>query len=192
MTTLSACSAGLAALGAGWAAASTLDLRIACNGMLGGIVAATALCAFVEPWAGAVVGLLAGGATVGASAAMSAAGVDDPLDSVAVHAAPAVVGLVSAAFLARPALLTSLSGADPVCGGLVYAGRAVGWTQLWVQLVGAAAVAALSAGAAAATFGALRAGGRLRVDTAAEVAGIDHVDHGGPAYPDFELRTREW
>ena len=194
-TTLSACAAGLAALGAHWAViAPTLDLRAASNGVLGGIVAATATCAFVDPWAGAAAGAVAGVATVVAAAALARAGVDDPLDSVAVHAAPALVGLLCAALFARPAHLASLNGpTDPVCGGLVYVGRGGGgWTQLGVQVAGAAAIAALSAAAAAATFGALRAAGRLRVDTAAEVAGIDHVDHGGPAYPDFELRTREW
>jgi Amt family ammonium transporter len=191
-TTLSACAAGLAALATHWAAVSpTLDLRAASNGVLGGIVAATAICAFVDPWAGAAVGAAAGAATVAASAGLAAAGLDDPLDSVAVHAAPAVVGLLAAALLARPDLLASLNGVDvPVCGGLAYARGRAGWSQLGVQVAGAAAIAALSASASAATFGALRAAGRLRVDTASEVAGIDHVDHGGPAYPDFELRTR--
>ena len=29
--------------------------------------------------------------------------------------------------------------------------------------------------------------GRLRVDQATELAGIDNIEHGGPAYPEFNL-----
>jgi Amt family ammonium transporter len=37
----------------------------------------------------------------------------------------------------------------------------------------------------------LRWYGALRVDQATELAGIDHIDHGGPAYPEFNMYS-EW
>jgi len=190
-TSLSGSASSLAALAIEWARTGQLDLRTACNGLLGGIVAATALCAYVDPWAAAAVGAAAGAACVAASLALAAAGVDDPLDSVPVHAVCSVVGLLGAAFFSKPALLRAYRGpAHAECGGVFYAGRA-GWTQLGVQALGVVAIGGLSFAAAAALFGALRACGRLRVDTAAELAGIDHVDHGGSAYPDVELKARE-
>lgn len=192
-TTLAACTSSLAALALRAATSSQLDLRTACNGVLGGIVAATGLCAYVDPWAAALVGAIAGAALIASAAGLAAAGVDDPLDSVPVHAVCGAVGILAAGFFAKPDLLAAYRGGsgNTECGGLFYAGGRVGGTQLGVQVGGALAIGLLSFALAAATFGALRAVGRLRVDTAAELAGIDHVDHGGPAYPDFELKTRE-
>lgn len=192
-TTLAACTACLASLALRAVTSASLDLRTACNGVLGGIVAATGLAAYVDPWAAALVGAVAGAALVASAAGLAAAGVDDPLDSVPVHAVCGAVGIVSAGLFAKPDLLAAYRGAsgNNECGGVFYAGGRAGGTQLGVQIGGALAIGGLSAALAAATFGALRAAGRLRVDTAAELAGIDHVDHGGPAYPDFELKTRE-
>lgn len=212
-TTLCACASGLSALGldccrffsssssssdpgkGSGGGGGAIDLRTACNGVLGGIVAATALCAYVEPWAAVAVGALAGAALVLSARALEGLGVDDPLDSVSVHGSCALVGLLGAAFLARPELLEAYRGEElnRECGGLFYLGfrGSRGWTQLGVQLAGAAAVSALSFSLSALVFFGMRAAGVLRVDTATEIAGIDHVDHGGPAYPDFELKTRE-
>lgn len=38
-------------------------------------------------------------------------------------------------------------------------------------------------------FGALRHFNLLRVDQLTELAGIDNIDHGGPAYPEFNMQT---
>jgi hypothetical protein len=38
----------------------TYDLRICCNGVLSGLVMVTSMCGFVDPWAAAVCGLIAG------------------------------------------------------------------------------------------------------------------------------------
>jgi ammonia channel protein AmtB len=40
--------------------AGTYDLRICCNGVLSGLVIVTGICGFVDPWAAAVCGLIAG------------------------------------------------------------------------------------------------------------------------------------
>lgn len=196
-TTLAACASGLSALGLGCRFSNPkglIDLRTACNGVLGGIVAATALCAFVEPWAAVAVGAVAGAVLVLSARFLENFGIDDPLDSVSVHGSCALVGLLGAAFLAKPQHLEAYRGAqlNSECGGLFYLkfGRR-GWEQLGVQLAGVSAIAALSFSLSALVFFGMRAGGVLRVDTATEVAGIDHVDHGGAAYPDFELKTRE-
>ena len=43
-----------------WAMTGYVDLLFICNGALAGLVAITAPCAYVEPWAAAVIGLLSG------------------------------------------------------------------------------------------------------------------------------------
>lgn len=40
--------------------AGTYDLRVCCNGVLSGLVIVTGICGFVDPWAAAVCGLIAG------------------------------------------------------------------------------------------------------------------------------------
>ena len=42
-----------------------------------------------------------------------------------------------------------------------------------------------------ALFGALHRAGCLRVDQATEIAGIDNIDHRGPAYPDFVIASHD-
>jgi len=55
------------------------------NGMLAGLVAITAPCAFVEPWAAAVIGALAAALAVEAVYFIDRRGVDDPVGAIAVH-----------------------------------------------------------------------------------------------------------
>ena len=43
-----------------WAKGLKPDTTMMCNGMLAGLVAITAPCAFVDPWAAAVIGAVAG------------------------------------------------------------------------------------------------------------------------------------
>jgi Amt family ammonium transporter len=40
---------------------------------------------------------------------------------------------------------------------------------------------------AALVFGTLRHFNLLRIDQMTELAGIDNIDHGGPAYPEFRM-----
>src|SRR5260370_18447432 len=55
------------------------------NGMLAGLVAITAPCAFVAPWAAMVIGLVAGVLVVVAVAFFYNRGVDDPVGAISVH-----------------------------------------------------------------------------------------------------------
>ena len=61
------------------------DPTMMCNGMLAGLVAITAPCAFVDPWAAAVIGLVAGWLVVVSVFFWEARGVDDPVGAISVH-----------------------------------------------------------------------------------------------------------
>jgi Amt family ammonium transporter len=59
-------------------------------------------------------------------------GIDDPLDSSAVHLVNGVMGLLLLSFLAKPHHVALLTGGS--CGGIFYS-RA-GWSQLGIQVLG--------------------------------------------------------
>ena len=59
-TLLSACAAAVAAMAWTNARWGKPDISMTCNGMLAGLVAITAPCAFVAPWAAVVIGIVAG------------------------------------------------------------------------------------------------------------------------------------
>lgn len=59
-------------------------------------------------------------------------GVDDPLDSSAVHLVNGVLGEILLAFLARPQHVELLTGS--ACGGIFY--TRMGWLQLGMQVLG--------------------------------------------------------
>ena len=81
-------------------------------------------------------------------------------------------------------------GYNRVCGGFFFASPARrGGEQLGVQLLGIITISAFTTACSLALFGTLRFFNKLRVDTATEIAGLDFVDHGGSAYPDFLLRV---
>ena len=60
-TNIAAASGAIFALGTVWIIIKKADLSMTMNGALAGLVAITAPCAFVEPWAAIVIGAVGGG-----------------------------------------------------------------------------------------------------------------------------------
>jgi Amt family ammonium transporter len=106
------------------------------------------------------------------------AGIDDPLDSGAVHFGNGLLGMLALAFFAKPSHVATLTGSP--CGGVFYTRK--GWLQLGMQTLAVVIVSAVSVSVAAALFGTLRRLRMLRVELSTELAGLDNVEHGGPAY----------
>jgi Amt family ammonium transporter len=194
-TTLGGSAAGLVALLVSSFISGTYDLRVSCNGVLSGLVTATPMCGFVEPWAAAVAGALSGAGYIGLSRLLLRLRIDDPLDSAAVHFGSGTLGTLLLALAAKPSYVATLiptndkaaaaiaAGGPQACGGVFYS--SLGWTQLGMQVLAVAVVTAFTGSIALAVFWVLRRRGLLRVDHATELAGIDNMDHGGPAYPEF-------
>jgi Amt family ammonium transporter len=110
----------------------TYDLRICCNGVLSGLVTVTCMCGFVDPWAAVVCSGIAGAVYTGMSSLLLRCGIDDPLDSSAVHLCNGLLGTVMLAFVAKPEHVLALTGSP--CGGVFYS--STGWLQLGLQLMG--------------------------------------------------------
>jgi Amt family ammonium transporter len=151
------------------------------NGVVAALVAVTAACGFVAPWAAIVIGFVAGAIAVGAVLWVESIGIDDPIGAVAVHGIAGVWGTLATGIFALPALASNLATGS---GGLLYTGSA---HQLGVQ---ALAILAVGAFTFTASFGALWAMKRvagIRVEAAVEQAGLDVSEHGMWGYPEFYI-----
>ena len=128
-----------------------------CNGILAGLVAITAGCAAVEPWAAVAVGALGAAVFVGLERVVLRLRVDDPLSASALHGGVGAFGALMVAVFARGEhLLQQLDKGESDFArkrdarGLVYGGngrllacQAIGACQELQQLVApCAAVAA--------------------------------------------------
>ena len=76
------------------------DSTMMCNGMLAGLVAITAPCAFVDPWAAAVIGAVAGLLVVVSVFFWEKRGIDDPVGAISVHGVNGLWGVISVGIFA--------------------------------------------------------------------------------------------
>jgi Amt family ammonium transporter len=128
-----------------------------------------------------VIGAVSGVIAVVGVLAVERIGIDDPIGAVAVHGISGVWGTLATGLFAVPALAATLKTGG---GGLVYTGS---FHQLWVQLIGLAAVGAFTFSA---SFGCLWTMKRLwgiRVEEETETAGLDVSEHGMWGYPEFYI-----
>ncbi len=180
-TNLAAAAGAMVALLAVYFKTRKWDLGMALNGALGGLVAITAPCAWVEAWAAVVIGAVAGLIVVTGVYFLEARGVDDPVGAVSVHGFNGIWGLLSVGLFADGTYgLYSLKG--PYVTGLFYGG---GFGQLLAQLIGVAAVVAWAFGLGYLLFKVMDLIMGIRVSPEEELQGLDIPEHGTPAYPEF-------
>ncbi|XP_069178769.1 putative ammonium transporter 1 [Procambarus clarkii] len=169
-TVISGCSGGITVLlvyrSGMCCRPSTWSFLMALNGSLTGMVSICAGCNVVRPWGACVTGALGGAVFLAIHSLLPKLKVDDPLDAVAVHMGGGLWGLVAVALFQD--------------GGIVYGGSAE--VLAW-NIVGALAIVAWSGGLCLVMFGSLRLLGVLRVPPEMEIAGMDILKHGEPAYP---------
>src|SRR5437764_142655 len=97
-TNLAAAAGVLGAVITSWLVIKKPGLSMMLNGAIGALVAITAACAFVAPWAAIVIGLVAGGIVVIGVLAVERLGIDDPVGAVAAHGMSGVWGTLSLGF----------------------------------------------------------------------------------------------
>ncbi len=171
------------------------DAGMMVNGMLGGLVAITAPCAFVQPWAAAVIGIMAGILVPVAAAFIEARGIDDPVGAVAVHGIGGTFGVLAVGIFADGQYGFGWNGteglADRGVVGVLYGGA--GWGQLGAQALGCVVIWTVIFGVAYAFFkiqDKLTKGG-IRPPEEMEIAGLDMPEMGSVAYPEFHLHEGE-
>jgi len=180
-TNLAAAAGGVSGAITSWLVLRKPDISMMLNGVLAALVAVTAASGFVAPWAAVLIGLVSGVIAVVGVLAVERIGIDDPIGAVAVHGVSGVWGTVATGLFAVPALAATLKTGQ---GGFVYTGSL---HQVWVQLLGLAAVGAFTFSA---SFGCLWTMKRLwgiRVEEETETAGLDVSEHGMWGYPEFYI-----
>jgi Amt family ammonium transporter len=169
------------------------DPSMLCNGMLAGLVAITAPCAFVEPWAAVAIGGIAGVLVVLSVFAIDNMGVDDVVGAISVHGVNGLWGVISVGIFASGQYgagwngvirdeFVAKYGSDGV-RGLLYGDP----SQLVMQLISAGTVAVFGFAMAYVWFKLSDLITPIRVDREIEIEGLDVAEVGALAYPDYQV-----
>lgn len=174
-TNLAAAAGGLSALLVAWLRYGKPDLGQTLNGVLAGLVAITAGCAYVNPLSAIIIGAVGGPLVVLSAEWLDALKIDDPVGAVPVHLVNGIWGTIAVG------LFATLPGNTGTLG--VFAGG--GFALLIAQLVGVVAVGVWTVATAGVLFYLIKVTIGLRVSAEEEETGLDVGEHGGVAYPDF-------
>jgi len=161
------------------------DISMSCNGMLAGLVAITAPCAFVAPWAAIVIGGVAGTLVVYSVAFFDRMHVDDPCGAISVHGTCGAWGVLAVGIFADGTYGVGWNGSTSTQGvkGLLYGD--VG--QLWAQIFHVFFGFIWAWGLMWIIFTVAKRFMQIRVSPAAEIEGLDVPEFGALAYPDFVM-----
>src|SRR5680860_1244220 len=169
----------------------TLDVGMAGNGAIAGLVGITAPSGFVEYWAAPIIGFVAGLLVVFAVLAIDKL-LDDPVGALSAHGLAGVWGTLSVGIFgsarlvsegAAPGVWYSIFGSEPFSasiGQLAVQGLAVLFTFVVVFTISII------------TFGIIKSTIGLRVDDAEEEAGLDISSHGMYGYPEQFIPQPEY
>jgi Amt family ammonium transporter len=164
------------------------DPGMMANGMLAGLVAITAPCAFVAPWAAAVIGVIAAVLAIETVFIVERKfKIDDPVGAIAVHGVNGSFGVIAVGIFSNGSYGAGWNG-SPSAGieGIIKGD----WGQLGAQLLGLGVIWTVIFGISFAFFkiqNALTKGG-IRSKEEDEVMGLDLPEMGVSAYPGFNLR----
>ena len=180
-TNLAAAAGGVGGICVAWLVLRKPDVSMMLNGVLAALVAVTAACGFVAPWAAMLIGFVAAAIAVVAVPLVERLGIDDPIGAVAVHGLAGVWGTLATGLLAVPALAATVGVGR---GGLLYTGSPY---QLGVQVLGLAAVGVFTFSASYGSLWTLNRLWGIRVEQHVETAGLDVAEHGMWGYPEFYI-----
>ena len=156
----------------------TLDVTQMGNGALAALVGITASCAFVDPWAAIVIGLVAGLIVPPLIVAVDKIKIDDPIGALPVHGMAGIWGTLACGLFATQERANTLAVGE---GGLFTEGTG---HQLWVQFYGVAATVGFTFTLSLIVFLAIKYTVGLRVSEEHELRGLDISEHGMFGYPD--------
>ncbi len=176
-----------------WAKGLKPDTTMLCNGMLAGLVAITAPCAFVDSKFAALIGAVAGILVVLSVFFWEKMGIDDPVGAISVHGVNGTWGVISVGLFANGKYGLGWNGVNRKewggtpelvndgVRGLLYGDA----SQLWAQLLSAGVVLVFGFVMAMVWFKLSNLIFPLRVSEADEVVGLDGPEMGVLGYPEF-------
>jgi len=177
-TNLAAAAGAISAMILVWRLSGKPDLSMIMNGALAGLVAVTAPCAFVEPWAAIVIGIVGGIIVVLGVILLDKLKIDDPVGAVPVHGLNGLWGTLSIGLFGKKAL-------DVAKNGLFYGG---GLKQLGIQALGVTTAVIFVLITMGGLFKLIDMFIGLRVNKEEELAGLDTSEHGMESYAGFQIQ----
>lgn len=165
-TNLAAAAGSISAMAVSWKLYGKPDLGMSLNGALAGLVAITAGCANVSPASAVMIGLIGGALVVFSVLFFDKIRVDDPVGAVSVHGVCGAWGTLAAGLFNQAGFSLKVVG---------------------VQVIGIVAAFAWAFGLGMALFLTLKATVGLRVSEEEEIEGLDTLEHGNTAYPEFAV-----
>jgi len=153
------------------------------NGMLAGLVAITAPCAFVAPWAAALIGAIAAILAIEAVFFIERCKIDDPVGAIAVHGVCGTFGVLAVGIFANGTYGAGWNGSTTTGVAGIIKGE---WGQLGAQALGAVVIWTVIFGIAFAFFTLQNkfTKGGIRSPEDDELAGLDIPEMGVVAYID--------
>ncbi len=160
------------------------DPSMACNGMLAGLVAITAPCAFVNSVSAFIIGAIAGLLVCWSCFFVERRlKVDDPVGAVSVHGVCGAFGVLSLGLFADGTYGDGLNGVNGTVKGLLYGDA----SQFFAECIGAVTCFVFVFGITWLFFKVQDAVMGIRVSAETEIEGLDMPELGTLAYPDFPV-----
>ncbi len=167
-TNLAAAAGAVSAMFTSWLKFGKPEVGMSLNGALAGLVGITAGCANVSPTSAIIIGAVAGVLVVFSVMFFDRLRIDDPVGAISVHGVCGAWGTLAA-------------GLFNVGGTSV--------NIVLVQLLGIGTCFAWAFGMGLILFKVVDKLVGLRVSEEEELEGLDITEHGGMAYPDFEVSS---
>jgi len=167
-TNLAAAAGCITAMFTSWIKFGKPEVGMSLNGALAGLVAITSPCATVTPNSAIVIGAVAGVIVVLSVLFFDRIRIDDPVGAISVHGVNGAWGTLAAGIF-------NIGGTSA--------------KMIGVQLLGIGACFAWTFTIAFIMFKLISMTIGLRVSPEEELEGLDFTEHGGNAYPDFEVTS---
>ncbi len=167
-TNLAAAAGAVLAMFTSWMKFGKPEVGMSLNGGLAGLVAITAPCATVSPLSAVIIGAIAGIIVVFSVVFFDRIKVDDPVGAISVHGVNGAWGTLAAGIF-------NMGGTSA--------------TIIGVQVLGIVSCFIWTFGTAFIMFKLIDKAIGLRVSPEEEAGGLDVSEHGGMAYPDFEVSS---
>ena len=183
-TMLASAAGAFVAMSYMWMVYGKPDISMAANGLLAGLVAITAPCAFVPSWAAVLIGGVAGILLcISVFFVERVLKVDDPVGAISVHGVNGAWGVLALGLFADGTYGDGLNGVKGTVKGLFYGDSG----QFMAQVVGTVTNIIFVFVVMYVFFKVLDKIVPLRVSPEMELEGLDQSEVGVNAYPEFNL-----
>ncbi len=185
VTNLAAAAGVIAAIIVMYGLRKTVDIGMAGNGAIAGLVAITAPSGYVEYWAAPIIGAIGGIIVVFGVLAIEKK-LDDPVGALSAHGLAGIWGTLSCGLFTAPRF-AEFNGVGEA--GLWYTGS---FHQLGAQAIGVGAAFVSVFVVSYAVFFVIKKTMGIRVSAEEELAGLDISEHGMYGYPEQFIPAEEY